>query len=213
MLIRLTRNIQVMKKNDMDVPEPSECQLYYINRDTLFSFHDTSEKFLQRLMSLYVASHYKNSPNDLQMMSDAPAHHLFCLLPPIVKKEGQTKEKLPKVLVFLQVCLEGEISSETVTNSLNRGKRASGDLIPWTVSQQFQDMTFPSLSGARIIRIATNPQYQGMGYGSVAMKLLEKYYSGQIQIEAQLEANVLSNDKHLTSVTPSDFINRRCRVQ
>lgn len=31
-------------------------------------------------MTLYVASHYKNSPNDLQLMADAPAHHLFVLL-------------------------------------------------------------------------------------------------------------------------------------
>lgn len=31
-------------------------------------------------MALYVASHYKNSPNDLQLMADAPSHHLFVLL-------------------------------------------------------------------------------------------------------------------------------------
>lgn len=31
-------------------------------------------------MALYVSSHYKNSPNDLQLMADAPAHHLFVLL-------------------------------------------------------------------------------------------------------------------------------------
>lgn len=36
--------------------------------------------FFQRMMALYVASHYKNSPNDLQLMADAPAHHLFVLL-------------------------------------------------------------------------------------------------------------------------------------
>lgn len=34
----------------------------------------------QRMMALYVASHYKNSPNDLQLMADAPSHHLFVLL-------------------------------------------------------------------------------------------------------------------------------------
>jgi len=28
-------------------------------RDTLFSYHKASELFLQRLVSLYVASHYK----------------------------------------------------------------------------------------------------------------------------------------------------------
>ena len=35
---------------------------------------------IQQIMSLFVASHYKNSPNDLQLMADAPAHHLFVLL-------------------------------------------------------------------------------------------------------------------------------------
>ncbi|KAL0337253.1 UNVERIFIED_CONTAM: RNA cytidine acetyltransferase 1 [Sesamum calycinum] len=62
------------------LPYPSECQLYYVTRDTLFSFHKESEIFLQRMMSLLVSSHYKNSPNDLQLMADAPAHHLFVLL-------------------------------------------------------------------------------------------------------------------------------------
>lgn len=32
---------------------------YYVNRDTLFCYHKASEAFLQRLMALYVASHYK----------------------------------------------------------------------------------------------------------------------------------------------------------
>lgn len=40
----------------------------------------------------------------------------------------------------------------------------TGDLIPWTVSQQFQDDQFPGLSGARIVRIATHPSLQRMGY-------------------------------------------------
>lgn len=114
------------------LPNPRECDLYYVNRDTLFSYHKESEMFLQvffpsvtfhiyfhrlflvlashsivnhllrkvlrdyyivkwtyacysnlniqRMMALYVASHYKNSPNDLQLMADAPAHQLFVLL-------------------------------------------------------------------------------------------------------------------------------------
>ncbi|KAJ3081553.1 N-acetyltransferase 10 [Quaeritorhiza haematococci] len=49
-------------------PHPSSCELFYVNRDTLFSYHPVSEAFLQKMMSLYVASHYKNSPNDLQLM-------------------------------------------------------------------------------------------------------------------------------------------------
>lgn len=42
-----------------------------------------SEAFLQRMVALYASSHYKNTPNDLILMSDAPAHHLFALLGPV----------------------------------------------------------------------------------------------------------------------------------
>ncbi|KAG5892783.1 hypothetical protein JTB14_032659 [Gonioctena quinquepunctata] len=157
-------------------PPPDSCDLYYINRDTLFCYHKASEEFLQRLVALYVASHYKNTPNDLQMMSDAPAHHLFCLLGPVDPK----RRTLPEVLVIVQVCLEGEISKNSVIEGYSRGKRASGDLIPWTVGQQYQDADFPRLSGARIVRIATHPDYQGMGYGARALKLLKQYYEFKI---------------------------------
>lgn len=56
-----------------------------------------------------------------------------------------------------QVALEGEISEESIRHSLRRGVRQAGDLIPWTISQQFQDDDFGKLSGARIVRIATHP--------------------------------------------------------
>ncbi|KAJ7344608.1 hypothetical protein JRQ81_000558 [Phrynocephalus forsythii] len=156
-------------------PLPESCDLYYVNRDTLFCYHKASEAFLQRLMALYVASHYKNSPNDLQMLSDAPAHHLFCLLPPV----PPTQNSLPEVLAVVQVCLEGEISRQSIMNSLSRGKKASGDLIPWTISEQFQDPDFGRLSGGRVVRIAVHPDYQGMGYGSRALRLLQMYYEGK----------------------------------
>ncbi|XP_053201477.1 RNA cytidine acetyltransferase-like [Panonychus citri] len=158
-------------------PSADDCQLFYISRDTLFSFHPTSEKLLQKLMALYVSSHYKNSPNDLQMMADAPAHHLFCLFGPS-ESESKNRSKIPEVLCFLQICLEGEISQSSLIDNQKRGKRAAGDLIPWTLSQQFQDTKFPSLSGARVIRIATNPNYQGQGYGKKALELICKYFEG-----------------------------------
>ncbi|XP_029992858.1 RNA cytidine acetyltransferase [Sphaeramia orbicularis] len=175
-------------------PLPQTCDLYYVNRDTLFCYHKASEAFLQRLMALYVASHYKNSPNDLQMLSDAPAHHLFCLLPPV----PPTQNSLPEVLAVVQVCLEGEISRQSILNSLSRGKKASGDLIPWTVSEQFQDPEFGSLSGGRVVRIAVNPDYQGMGYGSRALQLLQMYYEGKFPT---MDEDAPSNHNEITSVS------------
>lgn len=64
-------------------PHPSQCELYYVNRDTLFSYHSSSENFLNKLMTIFVSSHYKNTPNDLQMLSDAPAHQIFVLMGPL----------------------------------------------------------------------------------------------------------------------------------
>lgn len=177
-------------------PPPDECDLYYINRDTLFCYHKASEAFLQRLVALFVASHYKNTPNDLQMMSDAPGHHLFCLLGPV----DIESKSLPEVLVVIQVCLEGQLSRTSIFEGLSRNKRAAGDLIPWTVAQQYQDKDFPSLSGARIVRIATHPDYMGMGYGSRALTLLKKYYEFQIPC---IYENVPS--KSIESVTEEEL--------
>ena len=154
-LLCLDATLPSKKTSIGGTPAPDKCDLFAVNRDTLFSYHPVSERFLQKMMALYVASHYKNSPNDLQLMSDAPAHQLFVLLPPA--QEGN--KLVPDPLVVIQVALEGQISKQSVLNSLSRGRREGGDLIPWLVSQQFQDEDFAGLSGARVVRIATNPDY------------------------------------------------------
>lgn len=142
-------------------PAPEKCELYYVNRDALFSFHKAAEKFLANLMSIYVAAHYKNSPDDLQMLSDAPAHHIFVLMSPVSSEETS----LPQILAVVQICLEGEISRQTVVSTQEKGKRTAGDLIPWTLSQQFLDSEFPQLCGARIVRVAVHPEFQGCAFG------------------------------------------------
>merc|ERR1712060_342416 len=102
-------------------PMPSQCGLFLVNRDALFSYHAASEGFLFKMMSLFVSSHYKNSPNDMLLMADAPAHHLLVLLPPI--DPAAEHSELPEVLVAIQICMEGALSQETVQASLKRGVR------------------------------------------------------------------------------------------
>ncbi|KAI4128826.1 MAG: hypothetical protein LQ338_002526 [Usnochroma carphineum] len=181
-------------------PHPSKCELLHVNRDTLFSFHPVSEKFLQQMIALYVASHYKNSPNDLQLMSDAPAHQLYVLVPPI----DDDSPRLPEPLCVLQVALEGQISRKSVLSSLSRGQRAGGDLIPWLVSQQFQDEEFAGLSGARIVRIATNPEYIQMGYGSQALRLLIDFHEGKF---ANLSETDTVENEEMVRVTDAELEN------
>ncbi|KAK5941502.1 N-acetyltransferase 10 [Knufia obscura] len=183
-------------------PHPSQCELVHVNRDTLFSFHPVSEKFLQQMMALYVASHYKNSPNDLQLMSDAPAHQLFVLIPPV----SESATSLPEPLCVIQVALEGRISKQSVMNSLSRGQRAGGDLIPWLVSQQFQDSEFAGLSGSRVVRIATNPEYIKMGYGSRALELLADFYEGKFASLSEDDPSAtVSGSEHMPRVSDTEL--------
>lgn len=158
-------------------PAPDDCELYSVDRDALFSFHKLSEAFLQKIMGLYTSAHYKNTPNDLQMLSDAPSHQLFVLLSPSAEKDV---DSLPDILAVIQVALEGKISRKAVEAQLARGHRSAGDLVPWTLSQQFGDSKFAQLSGARIVRVAVHPSVQSMGYGSRAIELLYRFYNGEM---------------------------------
>jgi len=157
-------------------PHPDDCKLYYVNRDTLFSFHAASEKFLHNMMSLFVSSHYKNSPNDLQLLSDAPDQHIFVLLGPI----DENSTSLPDIFCVVQLGFEGKIRKDIVQQYFQHGKAPSGDLIPYVISRQFQEVEFSGLSGARIVRVATHPQWQKMGYGSKALNELEKYFKKEL---------------------------------
>ncbi|KAL4716997.1 hypothetical protein ACJJTC_001858 [Scirpophaga incertulas] len=186
-------------------PPPAACDLYRVNRDALFCYHRAAEAFLHRLVAIYVASHYKNSPNDIQLLADAPAHCLFVLLAPT----PANSTAMPEVLCVIQMCLEGNISEKSVKDSLGRGRKAAGDLIPWNICEQFGDRDFPKLSGARIVRIATHPSYQRMGYGKRALQQLAAYYSGDIPCldeensdDEDTRANGHTDTLHTESIVP-----------
>ncbi|KAI1198315.1 N-acetyltransferase-like protein [Nemania serpens] len=181
-------------------PDPESCQLLKINRDTLFSFHPVAEKFLQHLVQLFVASHYKNTPDDLQLLSDAPSHELYVLCAPL----DPGSNRLPEPLCAIQIALEGKISRQSVLNSLSRGSRPAGDLIPWLVSQQFQDDEFASLSGARVVRIATSPELTSKGYGAKALSDLISFYEGKF---ANLSESEIEDEKELVRVTDEELEN------
>ena len=161
------------------LPHPSECELYIINRDTLLSYKTSSEKFLFNLMSHFISSHYKNSPNDLQLLSDSPSHLIFVLLGPI-NKNGEGKVELPDILCAVQLALEGNLSKMSIKENSQRGIKPSGDLIPWNIREQFQNNEFPQLTGGRIVRIATHAKAVKMGYGSRALQLLADFFEGKL---------------------------------
>ena len=156
-------------------PNPEDLELFYVNRDTLFSYHKASEAFLKKIMSIFVSSHYKNSPNDLQLLSDAPSHGIFVLMNPLDKKDS-SKKSIPDIFAAIQICEEGSVSKNVILNNNKRGFKPAGDLIPWTISDFYQDNEFPNLNGIRVVRIATHPECSRMGYGTRALQLLTEFY-------------------------------------
>lgn len=200
-LLCLDCGTNVSLKLSGGAPAPLDCELYSVDRDALFSYHKLSEAFLQKVMGLYTSAHYKNSPNDLQMLSDAPAHSLFVLLSPSAEEDA---DSLPDILVVVQVALEGKISRKSVEAQLARGHRSAGDLIPWTIAQQFGDSKFAQLSGVRIVRIATHPSLQGMGYGSRAVELLYRFYNGEMISLTNVELSGEDSDVELSKVTQDE---------
>lgn len=103
--------------------------------------------------------------------------------------------RLTNDTTVIQVAFEGQISKASVQSELAKGNKASGDLIPWTMSQQYNDTEFAGLSGARVIRIATHPDVQKLGYGSRAMDLLISYFQGDLtDASGTLDAGVFGGE-------------------
>jgi N-acetyltransferase 10 len=152
-------------------PFPDRCELMLVNRDLLFSGRPRAEELLTSLVSLSVASHYRNEPDDLFVMSDAPSQRLFALLPPLEPNQTEIK-----VLCYIQLSLEGRIPPDILEAARDRGERPEGDLIPWTLRAHFNDDEITARTGIRIIRIAVHPDLQGKGYGGSAIRQLLDFY-------------------------------------
>lgn len=193
-----------------EYPSIEDCELYLVDKDTLFSYKNTANEMLNSIMGLFITSHYKNTPNDLQLISDSATHSIY-ILTKSYKKHNYSG--LPEILCVIQVAEEGGIDSDTIKNAKNSNNLPAGDLIPWTLSNYYLDNQFPKLSGARIVRIATNPHAQRMGYGKRALDLLYDYYSGNLYDINKLkenneEENINENNKkkllyELTELKPS----------
>jgi N-acetyltransferase 10 len=149
-------------------PNPELCKLFLINRNALFSGHIFSNSFLQKIMGIFISSHFKNSPDGLQLLCDAPSHRIFVLITPFIFSIGF----LPDILCILHICYEGQINKKFVADYLTQGIKLNGDLIPWVISKQFIDPSFSELTGLRIIRISTHPDSQSMGYGTRSIETL-----------------------------------------
>ena len=121
--------------------------------DWLFNRKDKLREFI----GIYIYAHYRNRPNDIMILCDAPHHFARCL-----KYDGH-------VVNSLHLCYEGGMSEDGVRRTL-AGAPPSGHLIP-TVLIRYYPLyrDFAYLKGVRIVRIATHPMMMNRGIGSKAL--------------------------------------------
>lgn len=122
---------------------------------------ERDEEHLRQFIGIYVLAHYRNRPDDLLILGDAPHHSARALF----SRSG-------KVLVAMQIDEEGRMSDELIHEVL-KGIPPSGNLIPSCIVKYYPDQAaFSKLKGLRVVRIATHPELIGKGYGSHALKKL-----------------------------------------
>ena len=103
-------------------------------------------------------AHYRNRPNDLATLLDAPHHSARAL---IVAGEP---------VVSIQLCEEGRLRKRHIEGILRKEESPPGHMIPARLLAHYGHKGFPKLWGWRIVRIATHPALQRRGLGSLALQ-------------------------------------------
>lgn len=146
-------------EDDLKLVEEGEVE-YWIPDPEEFFLKD--ENTLREFFGIYIMAHYRNNPNDLGMMMDAPHHKVRAL-----------RLKNGKVVVSIELAEEGPLEEELAKQSA-RGAWIMGNIIPDRLIKHYKLVDFGRYKGLRIVRIATHPDLWGKGLGSRALEELEK---------------------------------------
>lgn len=140
--------------------EVDEVEYVKIDRNALF---ERMEDRLRAFIGTYVTAHYRNRPDDLILLGEAPHHFARTLSLP----DG-------RIAVALHLAKEGGLP-EDIIEEMASGELPPGHLIPGVLLKHHPVFKyFGMLKGVRIVRIATNPALFRRGLGSMALRMLEK---------------------------------------
>ncbi|PLJ76829.1 tRNA(Met) cytidine acetyltransferase TmcA [Infirmifilum sp. SLHALR2] len=144
-------DLRAVENREITYHAPDEAELFLRN-----------EKELREFFGIYVMAHYRNNPNDLGIMMEAP-HHFIRMV----------KTSTGKVVTSLELAVEGSLGPELSRESA-KGAWLMGNIIPDRIIKHYKLLDFGDLKGVRIVRIATHPQVMNKGLGSFALAELER---------------------------------------
>ncbi len=110
------------------------------------------EEKLREFYGVFVLAHYRNNPNDLGIICDAPNHELRGL-----ECDGH-------VVCSVQLAREGGLDEHAA--EMYFGFTPPGNIVPDVLIKHYRDVEFARKRGVRIVRIATHPQLMSRGLGS-----------------------------------------------
>ncbi|BBL45616.1 tRNA(Met) cytidine acetyltransferase [Nanobdella aerobiophila] len=147
-------------KEDIDLIKSYKVRFYRIPLKDWF-YND--DKKLKNFVGIYILAHYQNRPNDIAMLADAPHHDAF-----VLELEND------KIVNGVQIAYEGGIEDEVIDRML-KDYKPKGNIIPDIIVKHYRIKEFAKLKGLRVIRIATIPEIQGYGLGSISLEELSKW--------------------------------------
>ncbi|RLE62139.1 MAG: tRNA(Met) cytidine acetyltransferase, partial [Thermoprotei archaeon] len=145
--------------NEDDLKFIDKMQVEYY-APKLEEFFLESDEALRQFIGIYVMAHYRNNPDDLGIMMDAPHHTIRYLSLP----SG-------KIVTAIELAEEGGIPRE-IAKKLALGAWIAGNIVPDRFVKHTRSLEFGELKGWRIVRIATHPKVQGRGLGSKALEFI-----------------------------------------
>jgi tRNA(Met) cytidine acetyltransferase len=117
------------------------------------------ENELREFIGIYVLAHYRNRPDDVAMIGEAP-HHFARLL--------RTSEG--SIVTALHLAREGGLDDDLIEQIL-AGFEPSGNVVPSIMVKYYPPYRyFAKYVGWRIVRIAVHPQLTDRGLGSLALQ-------------------------------------------
>lgn len=120
-----------------------------------------NETLLREYYGIFVLAHYRNNPNDLGILLDAPNHYI------------RYAECNGHCVCSLQIAKEGNLPQEVI-DDMYYGSALPGNLVPDRVIKFHRIKEFGKLVGYRIVRIATHPKHMSKGIGSFMLNKLSE---------------------------------------
>ncbi|HDN95861.1 MAG: tRNA(Met) cytidine acetyltransferase [Thermoplasmata archaeon] len=116
------------------------------------------EEKLRQFFGILILAHYKNNPNDLAILCDAPNQMARAL-----SYEG-------KIICSMQLALEGNMSKEDCHRLYYESSMIPGNVLPQIMIRHYRKKKLGQYKGMRVVRIAVHPDLFRHGIGSKALE-------------------------------------------